>query len=149
MVNKQRESFIKKKYNITQIDYERIKEEQNHVCQICKSPYPSSTRKNISFMIDHCHTSGHVRGLLCYHCNLALGHFRDNIHYLENAIKYLQQDKKKFYIYRDKPLVMLPIARPESDKFNEHHYIYSQNIKINKNAKGITKNVAAVCGVDD
>jgi hypothetical protein len=34
--------------------------------------------------------SGKVRGLLCSKCNLGIGHFKDKVRYLENAIKYLQ-----------------------------------------------------------
>ena len=41
--------------------------------------------------IDHCHTTGKVRGLLCPPCNKGLGHFEDNGTYLWNAIKYLDQ----------------------------------------------------------
>jgi hypothetical protein len=41
--------------------------------------------------IDHCHTTGKVRGLLCHACNRALGNFGDNIANLEQAIIYLSK----------------------------------------------------------
>jgi hypothetical protein len=39
--------------------------------------------------VDHNHMTGKVRGLLCHHCNVGIGHFEDNIVLLSNAITYL------------------------------------------------------------
>lgn len=44
-------------------------EAQKHRCLICD-------RKG-KLVIDHCHDTGRVRGLLCHNCNIALGHARD------------------------------------------------------------------------
>lgn len=41
-------------------------------------------------VLDHCHTTGEVRGVLCRQCNQALGLFKDNLETLENAIIYLR-----------------------------------------------------------
>ena len=41
--------------------------------------------------IDHCHTTGKVRGILCSSCNKALGHFYDNPATLQQAILYLEE----------------------------------------------------------
>ncbi len=47
--------------------------------------------KNIRpLVVDHCYTTGKIRGLLCASCNLAIGNFKDRIDYLENAILYLR-----------------------------------------------------------
>ena len=48
-------------------------------------------RRNLC--VDHCHTTGKVRGLLCDNCNVGLGRFKDNITLLEKAIKYLNDSK--------------------------------------------------------
>ena len=52
------------------------------VCQIC-----GETK---FLVVDHCHASGVVRGLLCQQCNSVLGYAKDKINVLQNAIKYLQ-----------------------------------------------------------
>lgn len=41
--------------------------------------------------IDHCHATGSLRGLLCHHCNVGLGHFRDDAALLAKAIDYIKK----------------------------------------------------------
>ena len=50
-------------------------------CVIC-----GSTEK---LVVDHCHTTNQIRGMLCNHCNRGLGHFRDDPALLEFARIYL------------------------------------------------------------
>jgi len=71
------------------ISDENLKELKKSVkqCEICKSEE--------KLVVDHDHITGHVRGMLCNHCNRGLGHFRDNVHNLELAIKYLSLKNKK------------------------------------------------------
>lgn len=58
----------------------------NKSCGICQIQFTENTR----FMhLDHCHTTGDIRGLLCHNCNIGLGCFKDNIIFLEAAIDYL------------------------------------------------------------
>ena len=60
-------------------------------CAICKTPLcHDSLIKRERGHIDHCHTTGKVRGILCDLCNKGLGQFKDNITNLENAIVYLK-----------------------------------------------------------
>jgi len=41
--------------------------------------------------VDHCHTSGIIRGLLCNSCNLGIGHLKDDITVLRSATNYLRR----------------------------------------------------------
>lgn len=83
-----REWQLRSKFNISQTQYEQLSEAQNHVCYICKGRDDFSNY----LAVDHCHTNGHIRGLLCRNCNRALGQFQDNVDFLERAIVYLKKD---------------------------------------------------------
>jgi uncharacterized CHY-type Zn-finger protein len=71
-----------KTHGLTQEQYNEI---NKGCCQICNDPFPEGKTPSI----DHCHTKGHVRGILCNNCNTGLGLFKDDITRLESAIKYL------------------------------------------------------------
>ena len=55
-------------------------------CSICKEKCSGKNK-----VIDHCHSSGNIRGILCRKCNLGLAHFNDDIEIFVNAIKYLKK----------------------------------------------------------
>ena len=74
---------LKYEYGITESDYNSIAEAQNYKCKICNT--------ETKLVVDHCHKTNKVRGLLCNPCNMALGLLKDNINSLENAKTYLQQ----------------------------------------------------------
>ena len=90
------ERMIYNNYGITLDDYNRMFEEQNGVCKICHETcdHPQR-RKSGTLSIDHCHTTGKVRGLLCNQCNSLLGWARDNINTLQKAIEYLETSHTK------------------------------------------------------
>jgi hypothetical protein len=89
-LRKKRESKYLGRYGITLDDYEKMLFEQCGVCKICLNP-PSGKKKRLA--VDHCHITGKVRGLLCDHCNVGLGRFKDDAELLECAILYLIGDK--------------------------------------------------------
>lgn len=78
-----------KNYGVTEEKYNEMLKKQNGKCAICG--YSDTTVPNFFPLIDHCHKTNKVRGLLCMNCNMALGKFKDNIEILKNAIKYLQE----------------------------------------------------------
>lgn len=59
-------------------------------CEICGAELQHYIKNGSA--IDHCHTTGKIRGMLCGHCNRGLGHFRDNPATLKQAILYLTKD---------------------------------------------------------
>ena len=81
-----REHHIKHTYGLTLADYDKMLEAQSGVCAICGvSPEEGGRR----LLVDHDHKTGKIRGLLCYSCNVGLGHFKDSPHNLAEAIEYL------------------------------------------------------------
>jgi len=89
----QRRSRIKVKYGLTMAGYESILESQGGMCAICGTNTPGGRCGDAGpvFSVDHCHTTGRIRGLLCTLCNTALGGFKDNQLFLCRAIEYLKK----------------------------------------------------------
>jgi len=85
---------LKKNYGVTLQWYAETFAKQNCVCAICAKPETTQIRnKTIAMAVDHCHTTGKVRGLLCTQCNRALGLFGDDPAALQAAIGYLEKFK--------------------------------------------------------
>ena len=82
------ERDLRIKYGITLEDYARLVHEQDRKCAICKDFLLLDGKTHL----DHCHATGTVRGVLCWSCNTALGHFKDSEEVLESALNY----KKRF-----------------------------------------------------
>jgi hypothetical protein len=82
--------YLKWRWKMTSDDYLVMVNRQKGKCAICKCHY-STFKKRLA--IDHDHKTGKIRGLLCHHCNSALGNFRDRICILVSAIKYLEEWK--------------------------------------------------------
>jgi hypothetical protein len=80
---------LKSAYGLSIEEYDRILLLQDGKCAICKTDTPNGRGR---FHVDHDHNTEKIRGLLCHHCNLALGNFKDNIHNLLSAIAYLNRE---------------------------------------------------------
>lgn len=84
------------KYNLTIDDYHNLLQIQNFSCSICKQK-DTTFRKRLSVDHDHACCPGEgscgkcIRGLLCHHCNTALGNAKDSIEILQKMIDYLKK----------------------------------------------------------
>lgn len=82
------------RYGITEEDYQRMHAAQDGKCFICDSPESARLKGTLKRLgVDHCHTQGHVRRLLCTKCNTGLGMFRDRPELLRRAADYLEEHK--------------------------------------------------------
>ena len=81
-----RRTKLKQRFGISVEDYNILLDSQNYSCKICKE---KESYLGHRLSVDHCHTTGKIRGLLCKSCNLGLGNFRDRIDLLEEAKNYL------------------------------------------------------------
>jgi hypothetical protein len=85
---------LKKAYGITLDQYNELLSSQNHKCAICYTESNRKYRGKIkAFAVDHCHTTGTIRGLLCNDCNTGIGLLKDNVIFLESAINYLNKSR--------------------------------------------------------
>jgi hypothetical protein len=83
-----RDGYLKRKYEMTLEDYERMFETQGGVCAICSEARPEER----TLHVDHDHATGVIRGLLCFRCNNALGDFREEYELFQRAADYLDRD---------------------------------------------------------
>lgn len=74
-------------YGLTKEDYTSLLESQENKCAICGQD--AQTR----MVVDHCHATGKVRGLLCNSCNCGLGFFQDNVGFMQKAIEYIKSNE--------------------------------------------------------
>lgn len=73
--------LMKLRYGITEEEMKALLFAQGGLCAICGSAKAAH--------VDHDHSSGDVRGVLCFNCNGGLGRFQDDPGVLEAAIAYL------------------------------------------------------------
>ena len=82
----QREYTLIYKYGIDLQDYNSMFEEQEGCCAICNKHQTELSRV---LVVDHCHETNEVRGLLCSTCNTGIGLLGDNKQALKKALEYL------------------------------------------------------------
>jgi hypothetical protein len=78
-------------YGITIDDYEDMLKSQDYKCEICGDVFGDGQYNGPC--VDHDHSTGAVRGLLCHACNHGLGKFKDSVIKLSKAIIYLDNHK--------------------------------------------------------
>lgn len=85
----QQRAWRLKKYGLTVAQFDSMLASQNSRCRICENENPGGVN---GWQVDHNHRTGETRGILCHHCNVGLGHFRDNPDLLRTAAAYLEKN---------------------------------------------------------
>jgi hypothetical protein len=82
---------LRTRYNLTPAQYNEMAERQDYKCAICGIDVTENVRANkqIALSVDHNHTTGALRELLCMKCNYGLGYFKDNAEILLKASNYV------------------------------------------------------------
>jgi hypothetical protein len=82
-----KDQSLRRKYGITLAEFEELKRSQGDTCAVCKQwrDLPA---------VDHCHKTGHVRGILCRKCNTALGMLDEDKNIVSSLLAYLQRHYK-------------------------------------------------------
>ena len=76
-----RRKKLLRKYKLRWSEYQAMLKACHHRCTICG--------REAVIVVDHDHDTGKVRGLLCNHCNVGLGFFRNSPALLRQAMHYL------------------------------------------------------------
>tara|TARA_R110002167_G_scaffold75032_1_gene209815 strand:+ start:452 stop:862 length:411 start_codon:yes stop_codon:yes gene_type:complete len=82
--DKVKENQLKKRYNLTLDQYNKMLSDQNNSCKVCNI---KMTKPNV----DHCHTTFKVRGLLCNGCNTSLGLLKEDTKIMQKLIEYIKE----------------------------------------------------------
>jgi hypothetical protein len=84
-----RERHYRSKYGISVGDLTGLITEQGGKCDICNTEFNRATPA----VLDHCHTSGSIRGVLCHSCNLGIAKLKEDWVILKSAISYLKKHR--------------------------------------------------------
>lgn len=83
-----RKKLLGSKYNMTIAEHDAMFASQGFACGACGSSDPNSKK---GWSTDHCHKTGVIRGIVCHHCNIGIGHAKDSIKTLRAWISYLEK----------------------------------------------------------
>jgi len=122
---KNKNNSLRKNHGISITEYDKMFQEQNGKCAICKKEETTVIKnKVVRLAVDHCHSGGGIRGLLCRSCNQAIGMFNDDVSIIKNSIDYLNNNHAKPVQEEEidiPPLVALTLA-PINEIIHEIEY---------------------------
>lgn len=92
-------SRLKCKFKISLEDFNLLLKNQQYCCKLCERKendviYSTVIKGPKQFAVDHDHSTGVIRGLLCSQCNQGLGNFKDSSNLLRKAADYIDSFKK-------------------------------------------------------
>lgn len=85
-----RDRYLQRTYGISEKEYNARLLAQDNKCIICDTEFQTDKFGSKYPVVDHCHTNGHIRGILCNECNRGLGYFHDSREALYKAALYVQ-----------------------------------------------------------
>lgn len=87
---------MRTRFGITLDEFRAKVVAQKGVCAICGEPETASRNGQVMHLsVDHCHTTGDVRDLLCKGCNNGIGWFKENPAAMRAAADYIERHKAK------------------------------------------------------
>lgn len=87
------DSKLQTRYGVSREAYNELLKKQGNRCAICdihKDDYAEQHKVHRFLVVDHNHSTGAVRGLLCNNCNISIGAMRDSPLRLRRAAEYLE-----------------------------------------------------------
>lgn len=86
-------SALKKRYGISLAEFNEMWAQQQGRCACCNREMRRGGQENLSSCVDHDHSTGKVRAILCAGCNVAIAHLGEDPIRCEQAAAYLRQHK--------------------------------------------------------
>jgi hypothetical protein len=83
-----RKQHYREQYGITLEERDQMLTAQGNCCACCGGKSP---KHKMGWVVDHCHKTGTVRGILCQPCNLTLGKVAESIDHLKAIISYIEK----------------------------------------------------------
>jgi len=83
---------IQREYGVSREQYRSAHFQQGGKCAVCRRP--ERTARNTLLAVDHDHVTGQFRGLLCSHCNRAIGLLRDDPQIILAAADYVRKHRQ-------------------------------------------------------
>lgn len=117
---KRKDYDLFRNYRITSQEYLQMLADQDFSCSICKC---NVTGTGKVLVVDHDHSTGKVRGLLCGQCNSGLGMFKDSKENLAEAIKYLKRSNNEDSISEEQRSSFTELGKGQDTKevpFSNH-----------------------------
>ena len=87
--SRSKDAHYKTRYGMLEEDKLTLIREQDNKCACCGGEFDDTFKGRP--VIDHCHTTGVVRTILCDRCNIALGNVGEDIELCQSLIKYIRR----------------------------------------------------------
>ena len=93
-----RNKHLKRAYGLTRFELLQKFNKQGGNCSSCGvlmnfenvNTKAGEKRDGLGVVVDHCHETNKVRGLVCFHCNTALGHLFSDVNKIKGLLKYME-----------------------------------------------------------
>lgn len=95
---KAKNEHLRKRHGITLGEYLAMYERQGGACAVCgkvETVFDKRTGDIKALAVDHCHSSGVIRGLLCQRCNHGIGMLGDSAVGVARALAYLLEAEER------------------------------------------------------
>ena len=86
-----RRSHYKRNYGIPLWEVQNMLDAQENKCAICNRQTAGIGQGRDGLNLDHNHSTGATRGMICSGCNRGLGYFYENPEALRKAAEYLEK----------------------------------------------------------
>lgn len=118
--NSYRHKSLMAAFGLTLQQYEDMATRQNHLCACCGKPEIVKRHGKLLWLaVDHCHSTGKLRDLLCNTCNQGLGQFKDDPELLRKAAAYLERHSA------NANGAACNVNQPENKERDAHHGYHS------------------------